>query len=146
MDRMVMQATQKSLMLLADSLACSSMQTPFARLVPATADGTCLPLPCCSGAFLQQLSSVAAYQVLAQTASVPMSMQQHCPQTPPLQQVPPYRSQSLHNPYLPPLRTLRSTNSSRMYSVKSATEVQQVEEPIIVAASWLGAKQGPFAK
>lgn len=141
-----MQASQKSLMLLADSLACSSMQTPFAKLVPATAaaDGTCAP--CCSGAFLQQLTSVAAYQVLSQTASVPMHMQQQCPQTPPLQQVPPYRSRSLHNPYLPPLRTLRSRNSSRMYSVNSASGVQQVEEPIIVAASWLGAKQGPFAK
>jgi hypothetical protein len=145
MDRMVMQASQKSLMLLADSLTCSSMQTPFAKLVPAAAaDGTCVP--CCSGAFLQQLSSVAAYQLLAQTVSVPAHMQQRCPQTPPLQQVPPYRSQSLHNPYLPPLRTLRSRNSSRMYSVKSATGVQQVEEPIIVAASWLGAKQGPFSK
>lgn len=135
MDRMVMQASQKSLMLLAE---CGSLQaTPFARLGPAAAaaEGSV----CCVGTYLQQLSSYQ--QLLSTTQSLPPNLQQYHP---PLQQLPPRRS---HGPYLPPLRTLRSrTGSSRLYSVQSAGGVQQIEEPIIVAASWLGAKRSPFAK
>lgn len=145
MDRMVMQASQKSLMLLADSMACGG--TPFATWAPqvSAAQGICTP--CCSGTYLQQLTSYQnSYHKLSQSASVPPSMQQYHPQMPPLQHAPPSRNLP-HSPYLPPLRTLRSRGSgSRLYSVQSVGGVQQIEEPIIVAASWLGAKRGPFSK
>ncbi len=74
------------------------------------------------------------------------SHHQHHPQMAPIQQLPPSRSLQ-RGPHLPQLRTLRSKQlSGRLYSVQSSGGVQTIEEPIVVACSWLGAKQGPFSK
>ena len=139
MDRMVMQASQKSLVMLADSLACGSLsrtcsslsgQSPFATHPPAASAGAS-ETSNGSGTYLQHLRSGS-------------SVMQH-PQAAPMQQLPPYRTLQ-RGPHLPQLRTLRSKQlTGRLYSVQSGS-VQTIEEPIIVACSWLGAKQGPFAK
>jgi hypothetical protein len=145
MDRMVVQASQKSLMVLADSFTCSTL-SPFARMPSTSAASATGCMPCGSGpsgTYLQHLASV-------QAAAHPQhgSFSQQPTQLPPLQVMP---SRGLeHGPQLPPMRsmrTLRSTQpSSRLYSVRSVAATHAPDEPIIVAASWLGAKQGPFSK
>jgi hypothetical protein len=149
MDRMVVQASQKSLAMLADSLTCSgvqracSMQSPFITHMqqPATSPPDSSS---CSGMYLQQLTS---YQLSQLGSSMHQHQQQHHhPQVAPMQMMPPSRTMQ-RGPHLPQLRTLRSRQlSGRLYSVQSAGGVQTIEEPIVVACSWLGAKQGPFAK
>lgn len=144
---MAWQASQQPIMQLANTLAaCNSLQSPFARVGITAAAAVCSP--CCGGAYLQQLSSV---EPLLAATSLPVyghtagALQQQPSQTPPLQQLPPSRSVQ-HNPFLPPLRTQRSrAGSCRVYSTASAV-MHVPEEPIIVAASWLGAKRGPFSK
>jgi hypothetical protein len=138
-----MQATQRSLVLLASNLGCSAAQASFSRLVPAAVAAGC---PCAP-----VFSQLPQYQPLRTSSSWQnreqhmQQQQQQQQQVPPMQQVPPRRLPS-HGPHLP-LRTQRSRDlSSRLYSGHAAAAGLDHDEPIIVAASWLGAKRGPFSK
>lgn len=148
---MALQASHKPLLMLANSLACNTLQSPFARIgtsaaAAATAACPCGPSSC--GPYLQQLSSVQQVASLTkqlQPSSSLTSLVQQPTQTPPLQQLPPYRTLR-HSPSLPPLRTQRSRNTThRLYCTKTVA-AHAAEEPIIVTVSWLGAKRGPFSK